>query len=45
MQFPATMPVAVREMWQKNQAIAAANKITLTPVDFAYMFVDQNFKP
>jgi len=45
MQFPATMPAAIREMWQKNQAIAAAGNATLTSVDFAYMFVDQNFKP
>jgi hypothetical protein len=43
MQFPATMPAAIREMWQKNQAIAASSRGTLTPVDFAYMFVDQNF--
>ena len=43
MQFPATMPTAIRDMWRKNQAIAAASRATLTPVDFAYMFVDQNF--
>jgi len=43
MQFPATMPTVIREMWQKNQAIAAANRVTLTPADFAFMFVDQNF--
>jgi hypothetical protein len=43
MHFPATMPTAIREIWQKNQAIAATSGVTLTPLDFAYMFVDQNF--
>ena len=43
MQFPATMPSAIHDIWQKNQAIAVASRATLTPVDFAYMFVDQNF--
>jgi hypothetical protein len=42
MRFPATMPATIREMWQQNQAIAATSRVTLTPVDFAYMFVDQN---
>src|SRR5262245_47439624 len=37
MQFPATLPESIREIRQKNQAIP--------PLDFAYMFVDENFKP
>ena len=43
MHFPDTMTATIREMWQKNQAIAASSRATLTPQDFAYMFVDQNF--
>lgn len=43
MQFPATMPASIRETWQRNQAVAATGRVTLTPVDFACMFVDQNF--
>jgi len=43
MQFPATMAATIREMWEKNQAIAATSGVTLTPTDFAYVFVDQNF--
>jgi hypothetical protein len=43
MRFPATMPDTIREMWQKNQVIATTNQATLSLVEFAYMFVDQNF--
>ena len=43
MQFPPTMAADIREIWQKNQGIAAANSVTLTPLHFTYMFVDQNF--
>jgi len=43
MQFPPTMPTMLRDMWQKNQSIARTNKVTLSPLEFAYMFVDQNF--
>src|SRR5262245_24886459 len=43
MQFPPTMPATIRDMWRKNQIIAADNKVALTPLDFTYMFVDQNF--
>lgn len=45
MHFPTTMPAAIREKWEQNQAIAAANRVTLTPVEFAYTFVDQSFNP
>src|SRR5947207_2271828 len=41
MEFPATMPSSIRQVWQKNQTIAAASRVTLTPVAFAYLFVDQ----
>jgi hypothetical protein len=43
MHFPATMPATIREMWEKNQTIAVTSRVTLTPLDFAHMFVDQNF--
>ena len=43
MRFPDTMPAAIREMWQKNQVIATESRTPLSPADFAYMFVDQNF--
>jgi hypothetical protein len=43
MQFPAAMPAAIRDMWRKNQEIAASGRAMLSPVDFAHMFVDQNF--
>ena len=45
MHFPPTMPTLIREAWEKNQAIAAANKVTLPATSFAYMFVDANFHP
>lgn len=35
--------VQVQQMWQRNQQIAAANKATLHPVQFAKMLCDQNF--
>lgn len=43
MQLPANMPDLIRENWQKNQVIAAANKVTLTPLSFTHLFVDENF--
>jgi hypothetical protein len=33
----------IEQMWQRNQQIAAANKVTLHPVQFAKMLCDQNF--
>ncbi len=43
MQFPPSMPMAIRDMWRKNQSIAENSGVKLAPVDFAHMFVDQNF--
>src|SRR5260221_2912114 len=40
--IPMDMPVAIRRMWEKNTEIARANEATLTPQQFAEMFVDQN---
>lgn len=41
-QLPPEMPEAIREMWQRNVEIAQANNVTLSPQDFAQMFVDEN---
>ncbi|TGP17897.1 MULTISPECIES: hypothetical protein [unclassified Mesorhizobium] len=41
--MPDTMPDAIRDMWKKNLKIAHDNKVTLTPQQFAEMFVDNNF--
>jgi len=41
--MPDTMPEAIREMWKKNLKIARDNNVTLTPRQFAEMFVDNNF--
>ncbi|HEY0976113.1 MAG TPA: hypothetical protein VGE21_01475 [Flavobacteriales bacterium] len=42
MEFPSNMPTLIREMWVKNQEIARANGVTLTPQEFAELFVDDN---
>ncbi|CDX59011.1 conserved hypothetical protein [Mesorhizobium plurifarium] len=41
--MPDTMPGAICEMWKKNLKMAHDNKVTLTPQQFAEMFVDNNF--
>lgn len=41
--MPDTMPEAIRDMWKKNLKIAQDKKVTLTPQQFAEMFVDNNF--
>ena len=41
--MPDTIPEAVHDMWKKNLKIAHDNNITLTPQQFAEMFVDNNF--
>jgi hypothetical protein len=33
----------IRDMWARNQEIARANGLTLTPEEFALMVVDDNF--
>ncbi len=33
----------LREMWEKNQTIAEQSGKVLTPIEFAYMVVDENF--
>jgi hypothetical protein len=42
MHFPENMPTLIREMWDRNQAIAKQQNATLSPQQFAEMFVDQN---
>lgn len=41
--MPTDMPQAMRDMWAKNQEIARHRGETLTPQQFAEMFVDANF--
>ncbi|MER8446092.1 hypothetical protein NKH52_23145 [Mesorhizobium sp. M1066] len=43
MHMPEGMPAAIRDMWAKNLEIARVNNVTLTPQQFAKMFVDNNF--
>ena len=33
----------IRDMWARNQEVARANGLTLTPEEFAMMVVDDNF--
>ena len=42
-QMPPTLPTAIRDMWNKNREVARENGATLTPQEFAEMFVDRNF--
>lgn len=41
-QLPPNMPEMIRDLWARNSEIARKNKATLTPLQFAEMFVDQN---
>jgi hypothetical protein len=41
--MPSDMPATIRAMWAKNQDIARANGMPLTPQRFAQMVVDDNF--
>lgn len=41
-QLPPNMPEMIRDVWAKNTEIAQKNQLTLTPQQFAEMFVDQN---
>ena len=42
-QMPPALPTIIRDIWDKNLEIARANGATLTPQQFAEMFVDRNF--
>ena len=43
MKMPANMPSLINDSWNKNLGIAASRGATLTPDQFAQLFVDQNF--
>lgn len=43
MSLPPSMAETIRSFWSKNTEIARRNNTTLTPQQFAEMFVDQNF--
>jgi hypothetical protein len=42
MEFPDNMSILIREMWDRNQIIAQHQLTSLSPQQFAEMFVDQN---
>ncbi|HPD48675.1 MAG TPA: hypothetical protein P5279_17595 [Anaerohalosphaeraceae bacterium] len=42
MKLPSGMPETIRRVWVQNVEIARRNNATLTPQQFAEMFVDQN---
>lgn len=41
--LPQHASADIRSMWEKNQEIARINNVTLSPQQFAEMFVDENF--
>jgi hypothetical protein len=43
LQLGDSLDASLRGMWERNQATAAQNGITLHPVQFAKMVADQNF--
>lgn len=45
MKMPGNMPALIADTWKKNLDIAASRGATLTPNQFAQMFVDVNFVP
>src|SRR4051812_8666199 len=45
MKLPSNLPQLIVGMWDRNQGIAKANGVTLSPQQFAEMFVDQNLAP
>jgi hypothetical protein len=42
LRFEPEVRVAIRELWEKNQAIARQNGVALTPLAFTEMFVANN---
>ena len=41
-QLPPNMPDMIRDLWARNSEIARKNQATITPQQFAEMFVDQD---
>jgi len=42
MEFPQNLPASIKGLWEKNTAIAQKAQASLSPQQFAEMFVDQN---
>ena len=40
--FTPQVQISIQEMWFKNQTIAKANGVNLSPIQFAELFVAQN---
>jgi len=43
MEFPESLPVKIREVWESNLARFRASGVAFDPNEFAMAFVDQNF--
>lgn len=43
MEFPASLPIKIREVWESNLARLRASGVAVDPNEFAMAFVDQNF--
>jgi hypothetical protein len=43
MEFPESLPMKIREVWETNLARMRANGVAVDPNEFAMTFVDQNF--
>jgi hypothetical protein len=43
MEFPESLPMKIREVWENNLARMRANGVAADPNEFAMAFVDQNF--
>lgn len=42
LELPSNLPELIRNMWVRNQEIAATNRVVLSAQEFAEMFVDKN---
>lgn len=43
MEFPESLPLNIREIWERNLEKARLNNLPISPEEFALAFVDQNF--
>jgi hypothetical protein len=44
MGFPESLPMKIREVWENNLAGARLSGIAIDKIEFAMMFVDQDFQ-
>jgi hypothetical protein len=43
MEFPESLPMKIREVWESNLARVRASGVVIDPNEFAMTFVEQNF--